>query len=734
MKSLIKREEGQSIVIITFAIIALLALVALAVDAGNTYIKRRQVQNAFDAASQAGTVSFAMGKKAGEIQSAVLQAASNNGGVTISPSNIWVVLQDSQGNRFYYQNPPGTNYAVGNFGGGNTIPVTLTMNSVVYPVVGIHAEGNFEFDTLFAQIVGFQHMSTGGSSSTLAKCGACSSRDLFPILVDAATFSNGGNPAVITEQTTPNYRYVLRENQLNVNQNRFRYVYWAQGNSIDSELNNGSQATSGTFFHNDTLTGKNSISASTDSNIVTALQNLVNNNTLITIPVADTGTNTNTTYSINGFARLHITCYKFGSNRAGTCTQNHPNGDDKYIEATVQNWTTPSAGGGCANYGVCAITDTSTTRKAIVTASYNKILKTTNPQYGHVPVDVALVLDISSSMNDTLSGGSSKLTEAKTQLKSFIAAMKSSKKTNPTWTDQVSLVTFPQIPMQYYSKSYTSDCNTRQTKNEQAQLREDLGGSLGWMDQISTTIGGLSVSQNTPTAAAVKLARLTLLGSSHISGNTPVMIILTDGRANVRVDTGYYAGDNLDAATCNYNSVQDMTNEATIAKSNGIIVFVVAIGTDWSTNPNLVSMFPAMASYNTNNTQHFIPAPDHDSLVNAWTSISTSVQQIGTDCQTAPSTQPAVNIPITLKREGDNTILQQSTDAAGQAIFTNIPTGIWDIQPTSVTDGALTYNQYTLGPGGMNLVTLPTLEVKIQDQTYPADVWLSSTTPVTCSP
>ena len=49
-----KREQGQAIVIMAFALIALLAFAALAIDGGNAYVERRRSQNGADAAALAG--------------------------------------------------------------------------------------------------------------------------------------------------------------------------------------------------------------------------------------------------------------------------------------------------------------------------------------------------------------------------------------------------------------------------------------------------------------------------------------------------------------------------------------------------------------------------------------------------------------------------------------------------------------------------------------------------------
>ena len=48
------KRRGQAIVIIAGAMVALIALVALAIDGGNAYAQRRNAQNAVDGAAVAG--------------------------------------------------------------------------------------------------------------------------------------------------------------------------------------------------------------------------------------------------------------------------------------------------------------------------------------------------------------------------------------------------------------------------------------------------------------------------------------------------------------------------------------------------------------------------------------------------------------------------------------------------------------------------------------------------------
>ncbi len=54
-ENILRSERGQTVVIVAFAIIALLAFAGLAIDGGTVYLNRRRMQNAADAGALAGT-------------------------------------------------------------------------------------------------------------------------------------------------------------------------------------------------------------------------------------------------------------------------------------------------------------------------------------------------------------------------------------------------------------------------------------------------------------------------------------------------------------------------------------------------------------------------------------------------------------------------------------------------------------------------------------------------------
>jgi Flp pilus assembly protein TadG len=58
-EKVVQSERGQTVVIVAFAIIALLAFAGLAIDGGTAYLNRRRMQNAADSGALAGTMALA---------------------------------------------------------------------------------------------------------------------------------------------------------------------------------------------------------------------------------------------------------------------------------------------------------------------------------------------------------------------------------------------------------------------------------------------------------------------------------------------------------------------------------------------------------------------------------------------------------------------------------------------------------------------------------------------------
>src|SRR5438046_10353416 len=67
-----ENEKGQSFVIISLAMVAIIAMVAVVLDAGNDYVQRRQMQNSRDAGAEAGGLKLAQANSTkGDVTDAV---------------------------------------------------------------------------------------------------------------------------------------------------------------------------------------------------------------------------------------------------------------------------------------------------------------------------------------------------------------------------------------------------------------------------------------------------------------------------------------------------------------------------------------------------------------------------------------------------------------------------------------------------------------------------------------
>lgn len=82
MKRMKLSQSGQSIVLFALGLVALLAMAALLVDGGQTYMHRRQAQAAADAGALAGARELCVGDAAGARAMAINYAVNQNGATT----------------------------------------------------------------------------------------------------------------------------------------------------------------------------------------------------------------------------------------------------------------------------------------------------------------------------------------------------------------------------------------------------------------------------------------------------------------------------------------------------------------------------------------------------------------------------------------------------------------------------------------------------------------------------
>ncbi len=726
MKHLVKREEGQSILIIAGGLVVLVALMALVVDAGNAYQQRRQMQNAVDAGSQAGSIALAQAKPNGAIVAAIRQYVSANG---VDPNQVqaYYVVQDANGNDI-----PVTTNTIDAYGLSNPAPTTLNVNGVNLPVVGVQVQGDKTFNTFFAGVVGFKQMTVDGGSSAYAQCGACSASGLFPIALNSQSFIVNGQPAVYTEQSSPDYTYTIFENK-QTGPGNFGYVSWNNDPSEPTLVNNmNNPQNSGTWLVGQSVPGATGTMASSGER--SALQSYLNK--IVTIPVYDTtaGQGNNLTYHIVGFASFRITCFKVNSQVYGTC-QGDTGKNDKFIQAKLQQTTDSAANGGCASFGICTVKvrpPIAPQRALVGTVKLLDYTQTNStPASVHIPVDVVSVLDVSSSMswdfNGNNPGSNQKINAAKTALTNFDQNMQ------PTKGDQLGLVSFP-APRTYGSQYHTLCPNSNINRNpsityyETAQVQANLSGNVA---AVNSAINGLSVQSNTPTASAIQMATQMLNGSYHKSGNVKVMILATDGRANVLVANGKYDGDNADFLACNDPAVQDMIDQANIAKNanNQIIVFVIAIGNDANS-----TALKAVATPDSDPSKpHYFVATDPTSMANIYQQIANRVQNIGGEgCQIIQTEGFAPGANLVVKNTTTGISYNVQTTSTGAFSIPNVDAGTFVFQSGTVVVNGLTYNIFTDSLGGPPSTSSPSITVPDADGTYTKDLFLGTSQPPTC--
>ncbi len=151
-------QEGQTLVLMVLALVALLSMTALIVDGGNAWAQQRGTQNASDAAAEAGAVVLAQNIGAvmtqatptgtdQDVLNAVDASASNNG---ISTPTAWYT--DITGNQL---DPP---VQVGSLG-------AVTPPSAAY---GVEVDGSKTFRTYFAGVAGFNQFSASARATAIA--------------------------------------------------------------------------------------------------------------------------------------------------------------------------------------------------------------------------------------------------------------------------------------------------------------------------------------------------------------------------------------------------------------------------------------------------------------------------------------------------------------------------------------------------------------------------------------
>jgi len=149
---------------------------------------------------------------------------------------------------------------------------------------------------------------------------------------------------------------------------------------------------------------------------------------------------------------------------------------------------------------------------------------------GREPVDVAVVIDASSSMLELSAGGLTKIAAARDAAGAFLEALRLS------GGDQASVITF----------------------NEKAVVIGPLGSEIS---RLRVALQQIAIAPLTCLVCGVDAAVEELQGPRHRSSNRSVMIVLTDGRSNPR-------------------PASEAVESATRAKRAGVQLFTIGLGSD----------------------------------------------------------------------------------------------------------------------------------------------------------
>jgi hypothetical protein len=780
MRHSLQNERGQTIVLVALAFTGLVAFLALVVDGGNIYAQRRQVQNAVDAAAFAGgeTMSRPTGSPPtratnGQVRDAIQNYARRNG---VDPSTAcptppcvkaYYVTQGLSGETII------DTRLIESYGTSLQVPTTIEGR----PVIGVHVTADKQFNSFFAGVVGWRTFTvasgkpnpaggggggggpggdtgvppgTGygvppavvppaGGPPPVTSNGACCAEDLFPVTIANTAFSdeNGdGLRDMHFEESDPTYNYVIWEKKLTAPGN-FGYLRWLSqepsATTLAANMNDTSR--SGRWNAGDWVPSSTGAMNSSDVRREWRERITANCNTgnCIVIPIYDQtrGTGSNLEYHILAFARFRVTGVCRHNDYTGECSiRDLPSNSEPYVQGKFQQWVFSLCEGACPNYGVTTAKGrppVNPQRALIGIVKINKLIPA-GSYVGttHIPVDVVHLLDVSGSMNYNFgSPAQKKLTVAKSALIAFNNIM------TPTLGDKVGLATFPRTTSST-SYSYSCDQSGSWSTYLWGQNRANLTSNI---TSVNTVINGLTAGNGTPLAGGLLVARQMALDPGyHAASHAPVLIVASDGIANVRTNglwTGF-SGSTYSDLACNRPAVQDAIDQANIAKSdaNGdgkpdLIIFSVAIGTDF----NPVSL-QAIASEPL--STHFYTAPNAATMQSIYNQIATRTQYIGDECLVTQDESFGASAIVRVRNNDNGQIYQTTATSTGFFAFNNVASGTYEFLSVTVQMGGFTYDIFTDGVGGPILSSNPTAVVGSAAGSYEKNVFLK-TDDFTCS-
>ena len=720
----IRREDGQSIIMVIFVLVVLIALVALVVDIGNAYAQRRIVQNAADAGALAATRELARGFS-NTTNRLVLDKAKDY-------AELNGIDRDSVVAEYVHFDPDT----------GESVVLSTVPNEATRPleeigglsVDGVSVDLGKQFNTYLARVIGRDVLSASAESIGQVSSGVCVAGEgegLFPIAVDVHLFDhNGGKPVLDTD-----HLYTVWGDK--TAPGSFHWLSWNQDPGHASEwtleANMHDTSRSGVWSDGDYIPCgpgvKNShgVNAELDLRINGGLPNPV------WLPIYDQvdGQGEGTTYRAIGFGLFEIDRYDL-------------TGSDRFIEGYFKRGNLASSEGGCLDFGTTTVKlrpPIDLTRNIAGRVAY-EYLSIQEPPSGQTtyPVDVVLVIDKSGSMDYTWgSPPVTKMATARSVMADFVAMLRP----EPEVGDQVGLVAFPKSGSDTFDSSYCPDCweslyhgcdyNVHTSKPQPTYIK-----LRGWVyktltsdvSSVISTIDSLGANGGTPVAHAIKKAIETVTGPEHIDGHAQIIIVASDGIPNGTLNerwTGFSGSETTGMGECNSQAEFDAINQANEAKSAGITVFTIAVGTDFSSE-----LLTAMASPDSDPSEpHFLTAANPTAMQDIYDSLGNRIVTYDGGCTVVPQDAAASGARVTLYKDGAE-VTHTFADDGGSFAFTNVDPGTYTFSASTTRDG-VTYDVFTNQVGGTELEGDPTLVVEQAEGTYLIHLALKTSNPPECA-
>jgi hypothetical protein len=772
------REEGQSLIIIGSLLLVLVALIGLVVDAGNAYAQSRIIQNAVDAGAMAGVLQLARQDdwKADptdpslylynfQVIAAVEDFAKRNGA---DPKDLSIYYADIDGNilrdaKFELARED-----------------TIQENSFgVVRAEALIVEGHRDFPTYLVRVIGRNQMTAHANAMGILACGACTAggddEGLFPIAVHTGLFDDtNGNPVV--GQTY----HIWNKDPEFPGTGSFGWLSWNQegGHTSDTtlEANMADTCRSDQWSVEDMIpTGPGVMNS---SRVLDELKKRIDNRVdlephrpmTVTLPLYDyvEGNGESLTYHIAGFGRFELLCYHFSKTQAygPSCTfDSHDNG--KWIEGRFVKWVEPTGAAGCTNYGVCTATITQGVEvKRILSGRvvpWKVSVQSSGPIGPGQPVDLVHVVDVSSSMcaNWDGSGGSSpctssgRLTVVKDVLTDFNDAVSNPAAYglsgwDPLHRSQVGLVSYPtkaSVP------TYNTACGLALGKKCKEDSQADCVSThdqyyFAAKNKLMTT-GIPSVNEalaNLVADGGTSLPRGIQYGTEmvtdplqHKPGNLQVMILTTDGMANVDIDgkaSGYRGTYTLPSliveSGCNDSVYRSAVEQANQAKQAGVIVFTVGIHETIDAD-----LLTAIASPDTNpDKPHFFQAETADEFEQIYQSILERLPTLASEeCTATENATAGEGARVYLYDDRGNMVASTLASSTGDYVFSDIEPGTYELraawQDGSVSPSVL-YDVMSWTLGGEPADQPILVEVPLGKQTTLKDLYLRTDHEFTC--